>query len=61
MKISEKERLLKKTGCQVKRHGKEHDVWRNPKTGGESQLPRHPSQELPAGTANRILKNLGLK
>jgi len=54
-------RLAKKNGCELVRHGSKHDIWRSPKTGKESQIPRHWSQELPTGTANRIKKDLGLQ
>ena len=61
MKTSEITRLAKKNGCQVLRHGSRHDVWINPKTGGTTSIPRHKADEIPAGTANQILKDLGLK
>lgn len=61
MKVSEMAKLLKKNGFQIKRHGAEHDIWYNPKTQKETALPRHQSKELPTGTANKILKDMGLK
>lgn len=61
MKVSEMVRFLKKNGCQIKRSGAEHDIWINPKTGGETTVPRHHSKELSTGTASQILKDLGLK
>jgi len=61
MKVSELVKLAKKYGCYVKRHGAEHDIWVNPKTGNTSRIPRHPSKEIPSGTANSIKKDLGLK
>ena len=61
MKTSELTRDISKEGCQLKRHGAEHDIWWNPKTGGTAQIPRHPSKELKTGTVNKILKDLGLK
>lgn len=61
MKASELTRWAKKKGCHIKRHGAEHDIWINPKTGGTAQIPRHGSKEVPTGTANRIIKDLGLK
>jgi len=54
-------RLAKKSGCEIVRHGSRHDIWRNPKTGTETQIPRHQSKELPTGTVNRIKKDLGLE
>jgi len=61
MKVSELIRLAVKNGCCIKRNGAEHDIWINPKTGGITRIPRHPSKELATGTANRIMKDLGLK
>ncbi len=61
MTAGEMIRLAKKNGCELVRHGAKHDIWKNPKTGGEAQIPRHPSKELPTGTADRIRKELGLK
>ena len=53
--------LTKKRGIKFKEHGAEHDVYLNPKTGQEAQVPRHSSKEIKDGTKNRILKDLGLK
>jgi len=61
MTVSELLRVLKKQGCCLKRSGANHDIWVNPKTNGESAIPRHSSKEIPTGTANKILKDLGLK
>ena len=61
MKISEMVRYVKKHGCKLLYHGTRHDVWINPKTGGRTEIPRHRSKELPTGTANQILEDLGLK
>jgi len=61
MKASELTRLAKKKGCQIKRHGADHDIWLNPKTGNTAPIPRHQSKEVATGTANRIIKDLGLK
>ncbi|MDR1735917.1 MAG: type II toxin-antitoxin system HicA family toxin [Oscillospiraceae bacterium] len=60
MKVSELLRYLKKNGCVFKRNGSEHEIWINPKTGGEAQIPRHRAKELKTGTAKRILRDLGL-
>lgn len=61
MKASELARLAKKNGCRIKRHGAEHDIWENPSTGKETPIPRHPGKEVATGTAQRIMKDLGLK
>lgn len=61
MKTSELTKLLKRNGCELIKHGKEHDRWRSEITGKEFSVPRHPSKEIPPGTANRILKDAGIK
>ncbi|MCL2088088.1 MAG: type II toxin-antitoxin system HicA family toxin [Oscillospiraceae bacterium] len=61
MKVSELIRLAKKHGCRLERHGAEHDIWINPKTGITAQISRHPSKEVRTGTAEKIKKDLGLK
>lgn len=61
MKVSELAKLLSKNGCKCIEHGKEHDKWFSPLSQKYFMLPRHPSKEIPTGTANRILKDAGLK
>ena len=60
MKASELTRLAKKHGCHIKRHGSEHDIWINPKTGNTASISRHQSKEVATGTAKKIIKELGL-
>jgi len=61
MKVSELTKLAKKHGCYVKRHGSEHDIWISPMTGNTARIPRHQSKEIAIGTAQNILKDLGIK
>lgn len=61
MKVSELIKLLKKNKSYLVEHGKEHDKWHSDITGKDFRVPRHPSKELPTGTANQILKDAGLK
>jgi Predicted periplasmic or secreted lipoprotein len=61
MKVSELVKLAKKKGCRIFRNGSEHDIWINPLTGKTAPIPRHPSKEIATGTANRIMKDLGLR
>ena len=61
MKTSELTRLAKKHGCKIKRHGAEHDIWVNPKTGKTARIPRHQSKEVATGTTRSIIKDLGLE
>jgi len=59
MKVSELIRYIKKQGVKYQSHGKRHDIYINPKTGGRSEIPRHPAKELSTGTADGILKTWG--
>ena len=61
MKTSELVKILKKSKCQLSWNGANHDVWYSPITGKTFIVPRHPSQEIATGTANKILKIAGLK
>ncbi|MCL2009597.1 MAG: type II toxin-antitoxin system HicA family toxin [Synergistaceae bacterium] len=61
MTVTEMIRRLKSEGILFKKHGKKHDTYYNPKTRGEAQISRHQTEELKKGTAERILKDLGLK
>jgi len=61
MKTSELTKSAKQHGCYIKRHGAEHDIWFSPKTGKSESIPRHPSKEVATGTAQKIIKNLGLR
>jgi len=61
MTVAEFVRHLKKQGIKLREHGSRHDVYWNPKTKQEAQVPRHQAQEIKTGTKERILKDLGLK
>ena len=61
MKTSELTKKLKKAGCYIVEHGAEHDKWFSPITGKHFRVWRHPSKEIPTGTANKIMKDAGLK
>ena len=60
MKVSELTKKAKKIGCYIKRHGADHDIWVNPKTGSTARIPRHQSKEVATGTALEIMKDLGI-
>lgn len=61
-RVSEIVKQIKKhTSCYLLREGGNHEIWLNPDTGIEFQVPRHYGKELPTGTANNILKSAGLK
>ncbi|MFV0527109.1 MAG: type II toxin-antitoxin system HicA family toxin [Lachnospiraceae bacterium] len=61
MKVSELEKKLKKHGCKLIQHGSSHDEWYSKVSGKTFMIPRHKSNELATGTANKILKDAGLK
>jgi len=61
VKTSELVRILKKSGSYIIRHGHKHDTWLNPANGMSDKVDRHWAQEVATGTAQKILKNLGLK
>lgn len=51
--------LLKKIatrGCILLRHGKKHDLYKNPSTGKKQPVPRH--SEIDEQLAKHILKEL---
>lgn len=59
MKVSELQKILKKMGCTLVRHGSNHDIWKSPVTNKEFPVPRHPSQDVKKGTFNSIKKDAG--
>lgn len=61
MKTSELKKRLKRIGCFLVEHGKEHDKWFSPRTGKYFRVPRHGSKEIAEGTVDRIMKDAGLK
>lgn len=60
MKISELIKLLKKSGCFIKRHGANHDIWYSPKTGKSFPVGRHEAQELRVKTLESIKESAGI-
>lgn len=61
MKSSELKKLLTKNGCFMVGQYTRHEKWYSPKTDKSFPVPRHNSKEIPMGTANKILKDAGLK
>ena len=56
MKKGELLKWIKAQGCIFVKHGKKHDVYKNPRTGVEECVPRHNDiNEILAGV---IIKNL---
>jgi mRNA interferase HicA len=52
-------RELEQAGCEFVRHGKRHDVYRNPATGRQAPVPRH--REIAETLCVVIRKQLGLQ
>jgi mRNA interferase HicA len=57
MKRRDLERRLRIAGCYLKREGRSHSLWINPKNGVLEAVPRH--SEIKEPLARKILKNLG--
>lgn len=56
MKRKELESKLRIAGCYLKREGRSHSIWINPKTGAIETVPRH--KEVKEPLAKKILKSL---
>ena len=56
MKRGELLKCIKAQGCIFIKHGKKHDVYKNPRTGREGRIPRH--NDINEILANVIIKNL---
>jgi len=56
MKKGELLKRIKAQGCIFIKHGKKHDVYKNPRTGIEERVPRH--TDINETLANFIIKNL---
>ena len=52
-------RELVDAGCYLKRHGKKHDIYANPKNGKQAPVPRH--AEIKESLCQLIRKQLGIK
>lgn len=51
-------RELIDAGCYLKRHGKKHDIYSNPKNGKSAPVPRH--TEIKESLCTLIRKQLGI-
>jgi mRNA interferase HicA len=56
MKRRDLERRLRMAGCFLKREGRSHSIWINPKSGKTETIPRH--TEIKEPLANKILREL---
>ncbi|GLI34892.1 type II toxin-antitoxin system HicA family toxin [Desulforhabdus amnigena] len=58
MKRAELIRQLTEAGCNLHRHGTNHDIYLNPATSRKQPVPRH--TEIDDALAKHIKKHLGL-
>jgi len=58
MKRRDLVRQLEEAGCTLHRHGKRHDIYRNPANGNQAPVPRH--REIAESLCRIIRKQLGL-
>lgn len=58
MKRRDLEKHLHQHGCELARHGGNHDYWMNAMTGALAPIPR--SRELRTGTSLAICDQLGI-
>jgi len=58
MKRSSLLQHLRKYGCYLKREGRKHSLWINPKTGAVEAVPRH--VEIANQLARKICHNLSI-
>ncbi len=59
MKRRDLVRELVEQGCYLRRHGRKHDIYINPKNGKKAPIPRHP--EIKESLCELIKRQLGLK
>ncbi|MGA8848473.1 MAG: type II toxin-antitoxin system HicA family toxin [Dehalococcoidia bacterium] len=52
-------RELVEEGCYLRRHGRRHDIYINPKNGKKAPIPRH--SEIKESLCELIKRQLGLK
>jgi len=58
MKRRELIRRLEEAGCELVRHGANHDIYRNPANGRQTAVPRH--GEIDDTLYRMICKQLGI-
>ena len=56
MKRRDLEKRLRIAGCYLKREGRLHSLWINPKTGIIEAVPRH--TQIKESLAKKIIRNL---
>ncbi|MDE0285688.1 MAG: type II toxin-antitoxin system HicA family toxin [Gammaproteobacteria bacterium] len=58
MKRKDLIRRLADNGCSLKRHGRKHDIYINPRNGRQAPVPRH--QEVKNNLCKLISQQLGI-
>jgi predicted RNA binding protein YcfA (HicA-like mRNA interferase family) len=48
--------IISQAGAVLVRHGRNHDIYKNPHTGAQEPIARH--NDIPERTAKKIIKNL---
>ena len=56
MKHRDLVKKLESSGCQLLRHGANHDIYHNPQTGKSQPVPRH--REINEILARKIIRDL---
>jgi len=51
-------RHLRRHGCHLKREGRSHSLWRNPRSGAVEAVPRH--TEISNRLAGKICRSLSV-
>ena len=59
MNWNEMKRLVISKGYEFEKHGKKHDLYRNPETKDLVQIERHWSQDVRPGLMKKILSQIG--
>ncbi len=61
MRVNEVKQMLRKNDCYFYRQGSRHEIWISRKTGKKFQVPRHGTQDVPAGNLKSIKESAGIK
>ena len=59
MNWNEMKRMVISNGHEFEKHGKKHDLYRNPKTKDLILIERHWSQEVRPGLMKKIFSQIG--
>jgi predicted RNA binding protein YcfA (HicA-like mRNA interferase family) len=59
MKWNELEKIAKKKGWYLLRHGKRHDIYAHPEKNYQIEIERHGSTEVKKGLLEKLKKQIG--